>query len=487
MRYTQVFNALSLILICFSLTMLIPLGVAFYYQETSQSSFAIALALALAFALFLLWRTNTNKRKQKDISVRDGFLLVASTWIVLPFFAAFPLYFYFDSLTFIKAYFEAVSGLTATGATVLSGLDALPLSINLWRTQLHWLGGMGVIVLAVAILPMFGIGGRQVFKAEVTGPMKEARLTPRIAQTAKGLWSVYLIMTLLCIVALMQCGMGGWDAIMHAFSVMGLGGFSSKDTGLDYFDSLSINLTVMFFALASGVNFATHFLALRSRSLKPYRNDVELPVYLGGLAASIFGITIYLFFAGSYASFWDALHHVAFHAISLATSLGFVIDDYALWPMFAQLWILSLGCWLACGGSTGGGMKTIRAIILFKLIFRELLLAMHPAAIKPVRLRGMTIPDSVLHGVLAFAFIYAASIIALTFLQLASGLDLVTAFSSIVACINNTGPGLNLVGPAANYQGLNAFQIAVCTFAMILGRLEIFTLLVIFMPAFWRK
>ena len=484
MRYTQVFNALSLILAFFIMTMAFPVGVAIYYNELSTKAFIVSFVIGSVSA-FLLWLL--TRRRKRDLSVRDGFLLVASTWIILPVFAALPLYFHIQGLSFINAYFEAVSGLTATGATVLFGLEFMPLSINLWRTQLHWIGGMGIIVLAVAILPMLGIGGRQVFKAEVTGPMKESRLTPRIAQTAKGLWTVYVLMTGLCFLMLMECGMGNWDALMHAFSVMGLGGFSSKDASLGYFNSVSVNMTVMFFALISGINFATHFMALRARSLKPYRHDVELPVYLGGLIISIFGIALYLIVVGTYDDFLEALHHVAFHSISLATSLGLAVHDYASWPMFTQLWMLSLGTYLACAGSTGGGIKTIRAIILFKLTFRELLLAMHPAAVKPVRLRGMSIPDSVLHSVLAFAFIYVLSIIVLTFLQLASGMDFLTAFSAVLACINNTGPGLNLVGPSSNYLGLNEFQSAICIFAMILGRLEIFTLLVILMPAFWKK
>lgn len=484
MRHAQVFNVLAIILGFFALTMLFPLAVSIAYAEPSQAAFEQTILIALLFSV-CLW--GATRRRRRDLSVRDGFLLVTATWITLPFFAALPLYFYLKKLTFTQAYFEATSGLTATGATILSGIDLLPLSINLWRTQMHWLGGMGIIVLAVAILPMLGIGGRQVFKAEVTGPMKEARLTPRIAETAKGLWMVYLIMTILCTLALALCGMDFWDALMHAFSVMGLGGFSSKDASLGFFNSAPINLIAMLFALLSGINFATHFLALRGKSLRPYLRDVELPVYLGGLLFSIIGITFYLLFTGTYHSFLEALHHVAFHAISLATSLGFAIHDYASWPMFAQFWILSLGTWLACSGSTGGGIKTMRAIILFKLVFRELLRAMHPAAVKPVRVRDMTIGNDVLHSVLAFAFIYTLSIILLTFVQLASGLDVVTAFSSVVACINNTGPGLNLVGPASNYQVLNTFQTWVCTFAMILGRLEIFTLLVVLMPAFWRR
>ncbi len=484
-RYTQVFKAVAIILGFFILTMLFPFAVAIHYDEPSADAFMHAFIIAICCALIIWFLTREAKR---EISVRDGFLLVALTWIILPLFASLPLLFFIEELSFTDAYFEAVSGLTATGATVLTDLDHMPISINLWRTQLHWLGGMGIIVLAVAVLPMLGIGGRQVFRVEVTGPMKETRLTPRITETAKGLWVVYVLMTIACVATLFFFGMGFWDALMHAFSVMGLGGFSSKDASLGHFQSLNLDLTVMFFAFVAGINFSTHFLALRGKTWKPYKSDAELPIYFGGLLLSSVGIAAYLvYFSGSYTNYWQALHHVSFHAISLATSLGFAIYDYSVWPLFAQLWILSLGTWLACAGSTGGGLKTMRAIILAKMALREMWLAIHPSAVKPVTVRRMPIPDNMLHGVLAFGFFYSSSLAILTFVQMASGLDPVTAFSSILATINNTGPGLGLVGPAQNYQVLNDFQVWVCTFTMILGRLEILTLFVLLMPSFWKK
>lgn len=484
MRHVQVLNALSIIIGVFALTMFVPLAISLYYQDGAELAYDEAIILGLGSALFLWLLT---RRKQRDLTVRDGFLLVALTWVLLPVYAALPLYLQIDGLSFTDAYFEATSGLTATGATVLSGLDHLPLSINFWRMQLHWIGGMGVIVLAVAILPLLGIGGRQLFKAETPGPMKESALTPRIAETAKGLWTVYVLLTGLCVLALLWCGMGGWDAIMHAFSIMGLGGFSSKDASLGHFNSLSIELVAMGFALLSGINFATHFMALRGRSLRPYLADAELPYYLGALALSILGITLYLQGFGAYADFWEALRHVAFHSISLATSLGFSTVDYSVWPMFAQLWMLFLGSFIACSGSTGGGIKMMRAVILYKQVARELLRAMHPVAVWPVRLGRQLVSDTVLHAVLAFSFIYMVTIVVLTLVLSASGLPIVTAFSAAVACLNNTGPGLDAVGPTQNYSVLSDFQTWLCTFAMVLGRLEIFTLLVVLTPAFWRK
>ncbi|HEX5803904.1 MAG TPA: potassium transporter TrkG [Azospira sp.] len=484
MRHAQVLNALAIILGIFALTMFVPLGVSWYYQDGAERAYDEAILVALGSA-GLLWLA--TRRRRRDLTVRDGFLLVALTWVVLPFYAALPLWLQIDGLSFTDALFEATSGLTATGATALSGLDQLPLSINLWRMQLHWVGGMGVIVLAVAILPLLGIGGRALFKAETPGPMKESALTPRIAETAKGLWGVYVLLTILCGLLLHYLGMEPWDAVMHAFSIMGLGGFSSKDASLGHFQSLPIELVAMGFALLSGINFATHFLALRGKSLRPYLADAEVPYYFGALTVSILGLTVYLQFFELYPDFVTALRYVAFHSISLATSLGFATTDYTMWPMFAQLWILFLGSFIACSGSTGGGIKMMRAVILYKQLFRELLRAMHPAVVRPVRLGGRLVSDQVLHAVLGFSFIYMVSIVSMTLILSASGLPIITAFSAVVACLNNTGPGLDAVGPAANYGVLTDFQTWVCAFAMVLGRLEIFTLLVVLMPAFWRK
>ena len=484
MRQLRVLHALAFIIGGFALTMLVPLSIAWIYRDGAESAYDESLFLALTSALVLWFVT---RRHRAPLTVRDGFLLVALTWVILPCYAALPLLFHIEGIGFTNAYFEATSGLTATGATVLSGLDHLPLSINFWRMQLHWIGGMGVIVLAVAILPLLGIGGRQLLKAETPGPMKESSLTPRIAGTAKGLWGVYVLLTALCASLLYYFGMDGWDAVMHAFSIMGLGGFSSKDASLGHFDSLPIELVAMGFALLAGINFATHFLALRGRSLRPYRSDIELPYYLGTLALSILGLTAYLLFFDIYPDGWTALRLVAFHSISLATSLGFATADYTAWPMFAQLWILFLGSFIACSGSTGGGIKMMRAVILYKQVMRELLFAMHPAIVRPIRLDKKPISDTVLHAVLGFSFIYMVSIVIMTLLLSASGLPIVSAFSAVVACLNNTGPGLEAVGPSSNYSVLTDFQTWICAFAMILGRLEIFTLLVVLTPAFWRK
>jgi trk system potassium uptake protein TrkH len=486
MRFLPVFNALGAIVFVFGLTMLVPLGTAWWTRDGALTAYDESIAITLICGS-LLWAL-TRRRSPHELRVRDGFLLVTLTWFVVPLFGALPLLIQIPGISFTDAYFESASGLTTTGSTVLVGLDALPVSINLWRTFLHWIGGMGVIVLVVAVLPLLGIGGRQIFKAETPGPMKENSLTPRIAETAKGLWSVYVLLTAACMLALWLAGMEGWEAVIHGFTTMGLGGFSSHDASLGHFASVPIELVTMGFALLSGLNFATHFLAFRQRSLAPYRHDAELPFFFGVLAVSILGVTAYLVAADAApAGPLQALRHVAFHAISLATSLGLAISDYGTWPMFAQVWILFLGSFVACSGSTGGGIKMMRAILLYKLVFREVLRAMHPRAVYTVRLGGHVVGEAVLHAVLAFSFMYMVVIVSFSLLLLASGMELVTAFSAVVTTLNNTGPGLNSVGPAGNFAALTDFQKWVCAIAMIVGRLEIFTVLVVLTPAFWKK
>ena len=483
-RWPAVLYIFGFIIMAFGALMLVPIAVSWITGDGAVYAYDEAMLITVVCGGLMAALTRKNR---EELRVRDGFLLVALTWGGLPVFGALPLLIYFPDLSFTNAYFEATSGLTATGATVLAGLDVMPVSINLWRTFMHWIGGMGVLVLAVAILPLLGFGGRALFKAETPGPMKDARLTPRIAETARGLWIVYIALTALCVGALFWAGMDGWDALIHAFSIMGLGGFSSKDASLGFFHSVPIELIAMGFALLSGINYATHFMALRSRSLAPYRRDVEMRYFLGVLFVSILLLSLYIWFVRVYPDFWVALRYVAFHSISLATSLGFTTTDYGAWPFFAQIWMLFLGSFVACSGSTGGGIKMMRAVLLYKQVYRELLRAMHPRAIQPVRFGDAAVSESVLEAVLGFMFIYVVSIVSLTLIMSATGLEIVTAFSAVVACINNTGPGLNLVGPATNFAVLTDFQTWLCSFAMLLGRLEIFSLLVVLTPAFWRR
>jgi trk/ktr system potassium uptake protein len=483
-RFFAVANVLGKMILAFGFTMLLPLCLSLWINDGAQSAFNEAILVATGAGL-ILWLA--TRRYRREMQVRDGFLLVVLVWSVLPAFAMLPLLIYLPELSLSMAYFEAVSGLTATGGTVLTGLDTLPTSINLWRGQTVWLGGMGLIVLAVAILPLLGVGGRQILKAETPGPMKENKLTPRIAETAKGLWLVYVSLTLACAIAYKLAGMHWFDAVMHAFTTLGLGGFSSHDASYGYWNSPLIEMVAIIFMLIAGINFATHFLVWRAKSLFSYCRDPEAGLFILILLTSCLGLAFYLWYVDVYTDPIAALRYASFNIVSIATTTGYSNTDYSLWPIFVPLLMLFLSGFCTSSGSTGGGIKMIRARILYQQLFREMNTIMHPKAISPVKLGGSVVSNKIIFAVLVFLFIYATSIVMMTLVLTLSGLDIVTAFSAAVACINNLGPGLGQIGPATTYASLTDFQTWVCSFAMLLGRLEFFTLLVIFTPAFWRK
>jgi len=398
-----------------------------------------------------------------------------------------PLLIAIPGLSLTDAFFETMSGLSTTGATVLVGLEYLPPSINLWRHALNWYGGMGIIVLVVAILPLLGVGGMQVYKAETPGPMKNDKLTPRITQTARALWFIYFLITVACIVSLRAAGMGWFDAVCHAFAAMALGGFSTYDASVGHFDSPAIEAVLIVFMLIAAMNFSRHFIAWQQKSLRTYLEDSEAKAMLVLIGLSTLALAGYVWVAGTYPSFWTSLRHVAFNLVSIATDCGFVSQDYAAWPVLAPMWILMLSCYCANTGSTGGGLKMFRTLVLFEQAGRELIRLVHPQAVSPVRVGGQVVPNQIVFAVLAFVVLYFGTVVALTFALLASGLDFVSSFSAIIACINNAGPGLGVVGPASNFQGLTDFQTWVCSLAMLLGRLEIFSVLVLLTPSYWRK
>ncbi|MGB9494107.1 MAG: potassium transporter TrkG [Azonexus sp.] len=472
-----------MIIMLFALTMLAPLIMSYVTADGAQSAYDDAFALTMLSGAFLWIRYRKCKR---ELNIRDGFLMVVLVWTVLPAFAAVPLMVHLG-ISHTDAYFEAMSGLTTTGSTVLTNLDNLPLSINLWRHQLVWIGGMGLIVLAIAILPLLGIGGRQMFKAETPGPMKDSKMTPRIAETAKGLWLVYLGVTVACVLFYHWAGMTWFDAVCHAFSTMGLGGFSTHDASFGYFNSQAIELVAIGFMLIAGMNFGTLFLAVSGRSLRPYIHDPEAGWFIGVTLFSVFMVAMYIWKDGIYPDMLTALRHSAFNVVSIATTTGYASVDYALWPIFAPLWMLFLSSFATSAGSTGGGIKMMRALLLYKQVFRELLRAMHPNAVYNVRIGGQVASQQILFAVMSFAFMYMVSVVSMTLLLSFTGLDIISAFTAVTASINNTGPGLGVVGPSTTYAVLDDFQTWICTFAMLLGRLEIFTLLVVLTPAFWRK
>jgi trk system potassium uptake protein TrkH len=327
----------------------------------------------------------------------------------------------------------------------------------------------------------------QLYKAETPGPVKNEKLTPRITQTAKALWFIYFLITVACIVSLKVAGMNWFDAVCHAFAAMALGGFSTHDASVGYYNSVSIEFVLIVFMLIAAMNFARHFIAWQQKSLRTYATDSEAKAMLTVIGLSTLGLSFYVWHEGVYAGFFESLRHVAFNLVSIATDCGFVSQDYAVWPVFAPMWILMLSCYCANVGSTGGGIKMFRTLVLFRQAGRELMLLVHPQAVRPVKIAGQVVQNQIVFAVLAFVVLYFGTVVVLTFSLLASGLDFVSAFSAIIACINNAGPGLGIVGPADNYSVLTDFQTWVCSLAMLLGRLEIFSFLVLFTPSFWRK
>jgi len=390
-------------------------------------------------------------------------------------------------LSFTAAYFEAMSGLTTTGSTVLVGLDALPPSVNLWRHALEWFGGLSIIVMALAVLPLLGVGGMQLYKGHAPGTVKEERLAPRITETAKQLWLVYALLTAAGIVALRVAGMSWFDAVCHAFSAVGLGGFSTHDASIAWFNSAAIEAVLMVLMVIAALNFARHFSALRRLSLASYRQDPEARAIFVVLVLSVAGIAVLLNAHGVYPRFALALRHSAFNVISQATTSGLTTQDYQRWPVFAPYWMLFLSCILCSTGSTGGGIKMFRTLLLARQAGREMQLLIHPAAIAPLRIGGRPIADSVGRAVLAFIFLYFMTGALLTFALLLTGMDFDAAFGAVVASINNTAHGFGPPGGVHNLHALTPMQTWICTAAMLLGRLEIFSVLVLFRPAYWRK
>lgn len=478
-------NILARIMVGYALLFLVPMAWAWQLDAPALLDVWLqSMAITLGCGLVLWFLTH---RHHRELMPRDGFVLVNLVWTVLPACSAVPLVLAIDGLSWTDAYFEAMSGLTATGATALSGLDGLPVSVNVWRCFLQLIGGLGVMLLVVAVLPLLGLGGVQLYKAETPGPMKDARLTPRIAETARGLWGVYFVFSLACMLAYYQAGMSWSDAFMHMCSTMGLGGFSSHDASFGFWNSPDIELVAIVFMALSGISFARYFIVWRSRSFRLMWRDTEVRAYGLVLLGSALGLAALLLLHDSFEQPKEALRAAAFHVVSVATTTGYASADYALWPVFAPVWLMFLGTFVSCAGSTGGGIKMVRMVLLIKQSRRELVRAIHPRVVNPVTMGRATIPATVIAAVMAYMLIYGASTIGLTMLMLLSGLDIVTAFSAVVAALNNIGPGLGLVGPASNFGVLTDFQTWICTVAMLLGRLELLAVMVLFLPQFWRK
>lgn len=482
LHYGAVLHILGWLMGGFGAAMLVPAGVSLYYGEHHAMAFVTSAIMSFFVGGNLMFM---NKGKVKSLSHKDGFLLTALTWTVLGLLGAMPMYISDVTPSLVDAVFESFSGLTTTGATVIVGLDDLSKGILFWRALLQWLGGMGVVVLAIAILPFLGIGGMQLYKTEMPGVVKD-KLQPRLQETAKLLWVVYLLLTTTCAVAYHIMGMSIFDAICHSFTTVAIGGFANYDQSFGHFANPNLEWVAIIFMFIGGTNYVLHYTALNKRSLKMYWENTEFRYYTFYVAAATLfaGISYVIVHHGTEGF---SLKAVLFNIVSIVTTTGYATHDYSEWPVFVPMLLLILMFFGGCSGSTSGGLKVLRVMLIAKQGQRELRRLRHPRSIQHVKVQGHTVGDDVLETVWSFVglffFTFAVLSLALTFM----GIDLITAISAAAATITNTGPGLGEVGPAGNYAGLPAAAKVLLCFSMVVGRLEIFTILVIFTPQFWRR
>jgi len=465
-----------------SLMMLPPALVSWWYADGTHHLFLLsAVILLLAGTTIYL----PVRKIREELRLRDGFLVVVACWITLVLVGALPfLLLEHPEIPYVDAVFESMSGLTTTGATVLTNLDSLPRGILYYRQQLQWQGGLGIVVLAVAILPMLSIGGMQLYRAETPGPIKDSKLTPRITETAKALWFIYLGITLLCTLAYWLGGMTLFDAVGHAYSTVAIGGMSTHDAGFSWFDNPTLEIIAVFFMAIAGINFAVHFTAWKSASSQPYFHDPELRVYAGLLVGFVLLTTIALYLNGTYQSLSESARFASFQVVSIMTTTGFHTASFSLWPGFIPIMLISIAFIGGCAGSTCGGMKVIRVMLLYRQASREIGRLIHPHAVIPVKFGGRKTSPKVMDAIWGFFFLYVSSFVLITIALNGVGVEPVTAYAAAAACITNLGPGLGDV--SSNYASLGPAAKIILSFAMLMGRLEIFTLLVLFTPAFWR-
>ncbi|MBT4244628.1 MAG: potassium transporter [Gammaproteobacteria bacterium] len=482
MQLSIVAKTLGLLLMVFSLAQVPPVLVDLIYSEGEYLTFVFSFILTVFGGLVLWWPFRTIK---KSFRLREGVLIVVSFWIVLSLFGTLPFLITesISNLSFSNAFFESMSGLTTTGATVLSQLDELPKSILFYRQQLQWLGGMGIIVLAVAVLPLLGVGGMELYHAESSGIAKD-RLTPKLRNTAIALWKIYLSLTVLCALAYFFSGMSIFDAISHSFSTVAIGGFSTHDGSIGYFNSIPIEMIAMFFMFLAGINFSLHFVAWNNRSLVDYIKDSEFKTYAMVLLSASAIVVIALSLNSEYGSTSETIRHSLFQTISIATTTGFTSQNYSNWPAAIPVFLIMVSFIGACVGSTGGGIKVVRVLVMFRLGMKEIHKFIRPNAQVSIKLNKASINEKALVSVLGFFSLYAISFIFIMMLLMFAGLDQVTAYSATAATMNNLGPGLGEV--AQNYGSLGETAKWILSFSMLIGRLEVLTIIAIFHRAFWR-
>ena len=477
MNLKAIINLFSILVLLFSLSYVFPIVVSLVFNDNSLYLFLPTFIFVGALGLTGFFFT---KGVQRDLSAKDGFVIIVMFWLVLSLAGSIP--FYLSGMSPIDSFFESMSGITTTGATVISNIETLPESLKFYRQLLQWMGGMGLIVLAIAVMPLLGIGGGQLFKTDIPGAMGEQRLTPRIQETAKALWSIYFGLTILCAILYAIAGMSFFDAVSHAMSTVSIGGFSTYNNSIGHFNNLTIEIICMVFMLLSAMSFALHYFSIyKSKSLK-YFYDTELKFFVSILLIIfILALSINILSGQSNLS----LRELAFHTVSTVTTTGFGISDTSTWS-FSISFLLLIGAFVgACSGSVGGGVKSWRVMIMLNHAYSNIVKMIHPNSVVTLKVGTKSVDDNVATSVWGFFSIYVISFVILLLAVLISGLDLETAFSSVGACLNNLGPGLGMVSD--NYSEINSFAKGVLAFSMLLGRLEIFTLLIILTPMFWAK
>lgn len=480
MKHNIVLNTLGSILLFLGISMIFPLLYALYYHEKATSAFIISMIITVTVGILL----KKLFSPLEPIRIKEGFAIACLGWIVAAAFGALPFMFAGTFTNFIDAYFESMSGFTTTGATVMAAIEGNPYSILFWRDFIQWLGGMGIIVLVVAILPPLGVGGMQLFKSEVPGPEPD-RLKPKIKDTAKLLWRVYIVISALEVGCLYLSGMSLFDALTNMFGTMATGGFNPRNLSIAAYGNPFIEIIITFFMLIAGANFSLHYKVLHG-DVKSLFKDKEFIFYCGIILFSIFAISTELRLY-VYKSVFTALRYATFQVVSIITTTGFVTADFDTWPAFSKTILLVLMFIGGCAGSTGGAIKNIRIMLLLKQAAREFKKLIHPQAITPIRLGNKTISEEVMRNITSFFFLYIFIFVICSFIMSALGLDMVSASASVAATLGNVGPGLGIVGPTKTYTLIPPLGKIVLTICMLLGRLEIYTVLVLIVPEFWKK
>lgn len=481
LNFKPVISITGLLCMFFSVSVIPAIFVSWYYGDGELGDLTESFVLMLTTGI-ILWLL--TRGAQISLRGKDGFFVVTLFWLLLGVLGALPFVLALN-VSWVDALFESVSGLTTTGATVFSNLDSMQPSILFYRQELQWFGGMGLIVLAVAVLPMLGIGGMSLYRAETPGPMKEDKMMPRLYKGSRILWLLYVGITVLCAVAYWLAGMSAFDAVSHSLSTVSTGGYSTHDASLGYYNSRVIDNIAVFFMLLGAINFSIHYAALYNQNLKTYLQDSEVRIFLLFIVAASVFVAVTLWLSGYKDHLTDSFQIAVFEVVSIITTTGYGIDDFSLWPLFLPFLLIMISFVGGCGGSTAGGVKVMRVHILIRLGYREILRLVHQKGMFPIRIGGKPVADKTLQSILGFFSVYVASFVTLMLALLAAtGVDQVTAFSAIATCINNTGPGLREV--ALSFSSLNDPGKMISVAAMLLGRLEVFSILVLFHPEFWR-